>query len=322
MSNLLVIGGTGFFGKSILRAFREGGLDQWGVKRVLIMARHANRLRDVASELISESVELISADIAKLDDLPFADYVIHAAASTDARNYLNSPEVERQNIQAATLNYSRIAKTAHRKSKIVYTSSGAVYGAQPENLFHITEEFPLQSLETLAESKRDYAMAKRESELIIKTLGESGLSVSIARCFAFVGPFLPRNQHFAIGNFIEDGINGRNIMVRAKSPVFRSYLYSDDLVRWLMAMAESANPTVPIYNVGSDQGYSMREVAEAVGSFFGLEVQASDASTSTVDRYVPSIAKAKQELGLSVRLGLSEAIAATVEVIKQREHVN
>lgn len=319
---MLIIGGTGFFGKSILSAYRQGILDEWSIDRVLIMARHADRLVREAPELVSSDLDLISADIGVTDFLPKADYVIHAAASTDARDYLQRPEAERLNIQAATSNYSRLAIEHHRKAKIVYASSGAVYGVQPSALANIPEHYPLESLDGIAQHKRDYAMAKRDSEEIMRQLGTSGLSVSIARCFAFVGPFLSRNRHFAIGNFIEDGINGRNIIVRAESPVFRSYLHSDDLVRWLMAMAESANPTVPFYNVGSDQGHSMRQVAEAVGSFFGLEVQASDASMGTVDRYVPSIEKAKQELGLSVRLSLAEAIAQTVEVIKQREHVN
>ena len=322
MSTLLVIGGTGFFGKSILSAYRQGVLKEWSIDRLIIMARHTGRLVSEVPELVTAELELISADIGVTDFLPDADIIIHAAASTDARNYLQQPNAERLNIQAATVNFSRLARLSQHKAKIVYVSSGAVYGVQPSGLANISELHPLESLEGIAEHKRDYATAKRDSEEIMRRLGEYGAAVSIARCFAFVGPFLPRDQHFAIGNFIEDGLNGRSIRVRAKNPVFRSYLHSLDLVRWLMTMAETANPNVPIYNVGSDQGYNLIDVAEMVGSFFDVEVQADEASAGVVDRYVPSVERAKRELGLSVRLGLHEAIASTVEAIKQRERLN
>lgn len=71
--------------------------------------------------------------------MPNADYVIHAAASTDVRNYITQPETEKKNIQAGTYHYCELAKKFHLKSKIVYTSSGAVYGTQPSNIPQINE---------------------------------------------------------------------------------------------------------------------------------------------------------------------------------------
>jgi nucleoside-diphosphate-sugar epimerase len=317
MSTLLVIGGTGFFGKSILDSFKRGGLEKWGIERVIAMSRNAESLRKEAPQLISSWVELYSADITTTTTLPAADIVIHAAASTDASKYLSHPLEEQQNIQAGTYNYCKLAKTFHAGSKILYVSSGAVYGKQPEGMTHIPEEYEANDLSELPEGKRDYAIAKRDAEKAIINLGQQGLSVSIARCFAFVGPWLPRNQHFAIGNFIEDGLQGRPITVKATKKVYRSYMHADDLVEWLMTIALHANPECPIYNVGSDQAVLMSDLANIVAKEFNTEVKLPEIFDSNIDRYIPSIDKAKHELGVTLRYDLMSAICRTIRQSKQ-----
>jgi len=317
MSTLLVIGGTGFFGKSILDSFRRGALEKWGVERVIAMSRNAERLRKEAPQLISSSVELYSADIATSTTLPAADIVIHAATSTDTAKYISRlSEVKEHNL-AGMENFCDLAKTVHTKSKILYVSSGAVYGKQPISLSHISEEYIADDLSELPEGKREYAAAKCYAEDAIKNLGKSGLSVSIARCFAFVGPWLPRNQHYAVGNFIEDGLTGRPISVQARKKVYRSYMYPDDLVEWLMAIAADANALCPVYNVGSNQAVEIRTLAEIVAGEFNVDVQLPEITDSTIDRYIPSIDKAFHELGLTLHYDLISAIQQTIRSCKE-----
>lgn len=308
MSTLLLIGGTGFFGKSFLDSFQRGQLDEWGINRIIAMSRNAERLRDEAPELLDERVELLNADIGATEWLPSADYVIHAAASTDARNYLAQPEAERQNIQAGVYNYCHLAPKYHSNSKIVYVSSGAVYGSQPPDIEFIDESYEVKDASDIPEGKRDYAIAKRDAEAALKCLAAEGLSVSIARCFAFVGRWLPRDQHFAIGNFIEDGLQGRPIEVKATYPVYRSYMYADDLVRWLMVMAVTASSACEIYNVGSDQAVNVRDLAACVAEVFGSIVNKPACAEEKIDRYIPSIEKARSKLGLYVEVNLKNAI--------------
>lgn len=315
MSTLLIIGGTGFFGKSILDSFKRGRLEKWGIERVIAMSRNAESLRKEAPQLISTGVELYSADITTTATLPAADIVIHAAASTDAARYLSRPLEEQQNIQAGTYNYCNLAKTFHANSKILYVSSGAVYGKQPEGMTHIPEEYAASDLSELPDGKRDYAIAKRDAEDAVKSLGQQGLSVSITRCFAFVGPWLPRNQHFAIGNFIEDGLQGKPITVKARKEVYRSYMYFDDLVEWLMTIALHASPECPVYNVGSDQAVLMGDLARLVANEFGVDARIPEITDADVDRYIPSINKVKRELGLTLRYDLSSAVRFTVRDI-------
>lgn len=321
MASLLIIGGSGFFGKSILDAYRRGLLNFWGIDSIGVLARNAHRLSEQFPELIDDSIRLIDSDIATCHELPVADYVIHAAASTDAANYLLRPEAEKNNIQAGTYNYCELAKKFHRNSHIVYCSSGAVYGQQPADLEYLTEEFHGGDVNEMPPVKRDYAAAKRDGEKAIQLLGRDGLNTSIARCFAFVGKYLPRDQHFAIGNFIQDGLDGSPILVKADQFVYRSYMHSDELVEWLMTILSSASINCPIFNVGSDEEIQIDNLASQIGNRFGVDVVICNERKSGVDRYIPSITKARMLLNLKCKWSLSEAIEKTIVAI-QNEKTN
>jgi nucleoside-diphosphate-sugar epimerase len=293
MASVLVIGGSGFFGKSIADAYARGLLAPWGIDRLLLAARAATALAKSHPELVVRGVELIDLDITQTAQLPWADYVIHAAASTDARKYLTMPDAEKINLLAATANFCRLAPRDLQGSRLVYTSSGAVYGVQAPQQMLLLEDTPLNSsLAALAENKRDYAAAKRDSEAMIVALGHTGMAVSIARCFAFVGAYLPRDQHFAIGNFLGQALHQETIVVNAKSPVVRSYLYADDLARWLMHLAVRATPLCPIWNVGSPEAITVQDLATTIAARFGVAVNAPSQTPSPIDRYVPSVARA------------------------------
>jgi nucleoside-diphosphate-sugar epimerase len=315
MKTLLVIGGTGFFGKSILDAFGRGLLTPWNVKHVIVISRHADALLKTAPQLVNKNVTLLSADITTTNSLPFADYVIHAAASTDVRNYTMQPEQERLNILAGTYHYCELAKQFHAKSKIVYVSSGAVYGKQPPELEKISEDYQFLDAEDIPEGKRDYARAKRDAELAVIKLGADGFHVSIARCFAFVGRWLPRDQHFAIGNFMRDTLEGGPIVVQAKHKVYRSYMYADDLVEWLMTIANNASKKCPTYNVGSDEAILLDDLANKLAQFYNIKAEAHLAIEGKVDRYIPSIEKAKTELSLRLKHDLMASTCKAINAL-------
>lgn len=312
MKKLLVIGGSGFFGKSILDAFARGLLSPWNISKVIVMSRNAQQLLEVAPKLITRKVELYSSDISTAIRLPKADYIVHAATSTDIRDYISNPELERKKIQAGVDNFCYLVRKTHKNSKIVYVSSGAVYGVQPSGLEKISEEFTLESLEGMDSGKFDYAIAKQHAEIKIKALGAAGCAVSIARCFAFIGPWLPRDQHFAIGNFIEDVLNNRPIIVKATHEVVRSYMYTDDLVEWLMAIADVANAQCPTFNVGSDESILLGDLAHRLSDQYEVEVKVSPIKEAKVDRYVPSVDKARNELGVFLKYDLSSAVNKTI----------
>ena len=251
-----------------------------------------SNIDSISGEVFNRVVELLDADICSCTSLPFAEYVIHAAASTDARDYLSRPQIERENIQKGVSNFCDLAKTYLRKSKILYVSSGAVYGQQPKDAVFLKEDAPLLPIESLPLNKQDYAAAKRDGESLIRQLGADGFNVIIARCFTFVGKYLPRDQHFAIGNFIDDGLNKRSIRIKAKKLVYRSYMYADDLTIWLMTLANIANHSCDIFNVGSDERISIHELAVKVANHFGREAFIPIFNSVEEDSYIPSIQRA------------------------------
>lgn len=291
---LLIIGGSGFFGKSILDLFRRGGLDTYRIEEITILARRTSEFATNYPELVNEKIQLINADISACNTLPVADIVIHAASSTDARNYLVNGLRERNNIESAAVNYCGLAMNYHKNAKIVYCSSGAVYGHQPENIEKMAEDFEFQEETQLVEHKRDYALGKRIAENEIIKLGSFGLNVSIARCFAFHGKYLPRDQHFAYGNFIGAAERGETIEVKANHRVVRSYMHADDLVDSLIKIALQSSPECPIFNVGSDEAIEIRDLANQIGQQYNVPVNIAPITSDKIDRYVPNTDKLKK----------------------------
>lgn len=311
--SLLIIGGTGFFGKSFLDAFRRGLLNPWRIGRVIAAARHPERLRDEHPELVGDAVELVRLDITQARALPQADYVIHAANTTDARRYASDPQAERSTILAAARAFAARASVDLPGARIVYTSSGAVYGQQPATLMRLDEDAPLAAATGLTPYKRDYAEAKREAEENMARLAGDGACVAIARCFAFVGVHLPRDQHFAVGNFLADGLAGRAVTVSAQRSVIRSYMHADDMVRWLMTIADRAGSDCPVFNVGSDEAVEIADLAGRVARLYNVPVEMAERKDDQPDRYVPSIDRAAVELGLTLQFNLDSALTAIAD---------
>jgi nucleoside-diphosphate-sugar epimerase len=291
LTKLLIIGGTGFFGKSILDSFQRNLLSYYGIDRIVVGARNIESFQINFPELIDYRITLIKMDISSIQKLPDADIVIHAAASTDASDYRINPNGEKRNIEQSTTNYCQLAQRYHRASKIVYCSSGAVYGQQPEDLEKMDEDFQPQDVSNLIEYKRDYALGKRNAENEIIKLGSLGLNVSIARCFAFHGKYLPRDQHFAYGNFIGAAERGDAIEVKANHRVVRSYMHADGLVDSLMKIALQSSPQCPVFNVGSDEAIEIRDLANQIGQEYNVPVNITPVTSDKVDRYVPNTEK-------------------------------
>ena len=292
--SLLIIGGTGFFGKSILDSFKRGLLSEFNISKIIILARNIDKFKLEFPELNIDGVELIKGDISNFKSLPVVDFVIHAATSTNMNDYSHIyKNAGKNNIEKAVSNFCNLATSYHSKSKILFCSSGAVYGKQPLNIEKIDENFPLQeNLSNLSVEKKNYCLGKRYAEGEIIKLGILGLDVSIARCFAFYGKYLPKDQHYAYGNFIANAEKGENITVKTNGIVYRSYMFADDLVISLMKILLVSSPLCPIYNVGSDDSKKLHEIAEEIAIKFGVKCQHNIKSDSIeIDRYVPDVSK-------------------------------
>jgi dTDP-glucose 4,6-dehydratase len=201
-----------------------------------------------------------------------------------------------------------------RTRKLLVTSSGAVYGSQPANLSRLSEDYsgapdPLQISAAGAE-------AKRAAEALCALYADDCLEPTIARCFAFVGPYMPLDGHLAAGNFVRDGLSGGPVRVRGDGTPVRSYMYASDLAVWLWTILLRGAALKP-YNVGSEVETTIGELAHAVARRFSpprsVEIVRDRSEPRDRARYVPSTARARSELGLKVTIALDEALARTVE---------
>jgi len=292
--SLLVIGGTGFFGKSIVHSFQRGLLTPYGIDRILVGARNIAKFQNDFPELIDNRIELVKMDVSVESEMPYADIVIHAATNTTFTSNKKIPNGEKINIEQSISNYCKCAQRDHKNAKIIYCSSGAVYGQQPEEIEKMDEEFPFQDVSNLIDYKRNYALGKRFAEKEIIKLGSFGLNVSIARCFAFHGKYLPRDEHFAYGNFIGSASRGDVIEVKANHRVIRSYMNADDLVDSLMKVALQSNTKCPIFNVGSDEAIEIRDLANQIADEYNVAVKIAPITENKIDRYVPNTYKLRR----------------------------
>jgi dTDP-glucose 4,6-dehydratase len=187
--------------------------------------------------------------------------------------------------------------------KMLYLSSGAVYGRQPSALGPIEEDREVNRPETPA----DYASAKRAAERLCLSAG-----ATIARGFAFLGPGLPLHGRFAAGNFIGNLLGGEPIRVTGDGTAVRSYLYTADLGSWLWTLLFQGSRAT-IYNVGSDFPICIADLARKISDYSTCSLPVTIERGPGASWYVPSIEKANRDLGLRVQTGLDEAIRRTIE---------
>ena len=300
MKRIFITGGTGFFGKSMLDYRLRHPEWPWAKAEWVILSRSPESFKAANSALANQpGVSLVAGDVR---DFTFTighfDAIVHAA--TSAVTTLSDDEMTSV-IVDGTKHVVEFAKVAGCRN-VLFTSSGAVYGTR---ISPASEEDDCRPVTT-------YGKGKLEAERI---LTESGLDVKIARCFAFVGLHLNRGIHYAIGNFIQDCLDGKPIVINGDGTPLRSYLYADDLVEWLFAILERGENGRP-YNVGSDRAVSIRELAETVRRVLGSDseiiVKGTPEPGARTSAYLPSIARAREELGLEVKVSLEEAIRLSV----------
>ena len=318
-NSLLLFGGTGFIGQSILKYFLKNNSLKKKINKIIIVSRYQLKINKFYRKLKNNyNIIKINSDILKLKKLPYADYVIYAAI---LKNY--------QKDYKAFSNYLSLAKKYHSKSKILYISSGAIYGVQTkikgfkENYLRFNKKIKFNNklkYKQYKQYKQEYSSIKLKNENLLQEFGKKyRTKVSIARCFSFSGEYLPLNSQYALGNFIKNILNKQDIKVKSNYRVMRSYMYSDDLVKWLLKIINNCTINCPIYNVGSDDPISIHELASILSKKYDLNVDFKDKILNKKnDIYIPNIQKAKKELNLTNNFNSLDAIFKTIDILKNK----
>jgi dTDP-glucose 4,6-dehydratase len=312
--HLFITGGTGFFGCWLLESFCF-------INRELCLNAHATILTRNPEAFVQKcphiaadcAITLHHGDVRRFS-FPEGEYpyLIHAATEASTTRAADVPLEMFSTITGGTERTLDFAST-HGTTKFLLTSSGAVYGKQPPGMSHVPEDY--SGAPDPLDSASAYAEGKRAAELLCALHGKrNDFGCKIARCWAFSGPHLPLDQHFAIGNFIGDVLAGRPIEIKGDGTPRRSYLYAADLTVWLWTILFRAPALLPI-NVGSANDVSILELAQTVARCLNpsTEIRVSQKAVTSVapSRYVPSVDRARELLGLCETIDLAEGIRRT-----------
>ncbi len=312
---LFITGGTGFFGCWLLESFLHANQKQDLKARASVLTRRPDAIKQTLPHLFADSaITLLEGDVRNFEFPPgYYSHIIHAATDASAKLNSENPLLMLDIIIEGTRHTLDFAQTCGAK-KFLLTSSGAVYGKQPPEMTHIPEDY--NGAPDPLDPKSAYGQGKRLAEHLCSLYANSSLEIKIARGFAFVGPYLPLDIHFAIGNFIRDVLSGGPIIIKGDGTPYRSYIYAADMAIWLWTIllrGESLRP----YNVGSDNDMPLEQVARLVSEQFkpapGVKILGERVPGKPPERYVPSITRARHELDLEAWIPVEEGFTRTIQ---------
>ena len=312
--HVLLTGGTGFVGRWLLSAFVHAEHAHGLNARIDVLTRDPRAFAAACPELAaSGAVTLVTGDVRTADLAATAyTHVIHGATPSSAGVNGDRPRETLDVIQTGTNHMLDLAARGGA-ARFLLLSSGAVY-EPPAPADGFDESSPLGA--PWPRERSAYHAGKRTAEDLAWNAAEDGLEVTVARLFAFVGPFLPLDRHFAIGNFIGDALSGRTIRVKGDGSPVRSYLYAADMAVWLWTMLLDPAAAGAAFNVGSERPVTIAETARLVAAesetAVGVTILNEGSPSGAGRRYLPSTARARAKLGLEPTIDLSEAIRRTV----------
>lgn len=307
---LFFTGATGFFGIWMLGTWAEANRRYNLGMHVTALSRDPTAFaRKIPSLGEGEPITWVTGspltftaqDLAKTwGRTPAFDAVVHLATESDLQA---APEAATAVIVNSTRAALAVAADTGAK-RFLFTSSGVV--------------------QTSSSRYGVGAAAKRRAEELCEAFAaRHQADVTIARCYSFLGPWLPLDGKFAAGNFIRDALEGRDIVIQGDGTPVRSYLYAADLAIWLWRMVATSEGTgLRTYDVGAETPVSIAElanaVAEAAGSSLRVQIRDSMPKTGAEDRYVPSTVAAREAFGVREWISLPNALRRTLAWEQER----
>ena len=289
MKKIIIIGSSGFIGKSIRDYIQKKKIN---ISRVITYSRTEKK------------------NILDVKRLPNADYIIYCINSKkikQSKNYIN--------------HFKKLLDRYSKKTKILFLSSGAVYG---KNLTEkkSSEKFKINKIliNKFDNYKKNYAKEKIYLEKEFLKLSKKGFKVSIARCFTFVGKFIPKKSRFLIGNLIQNIIDKKDLFVKSRLKVIRSFMHTDDLVKCIFLIMNKTKNKCEIYNVGSDDQIDINLLIKKLSSKYKTKQKKTyNFNLKKTDYYVPNINKIKKDLNWKNKYKSFDAIVKTLEDLNYME---
>ena len=287
---ILIYGATGFIGtwitSSMLFADRLFGLNLQ-IKIVTRNAKAAERI--FGKELSRHHVYQHDLSISEPNERITADLIFHGATpSRSATGSNNARGLLAATINAAT-HAAKVRSRSIDKPHVIHLNSGAIYGEQ-------TTQLRSESDSPIKRGLNPYVESKLGADAILLEAEMKGLiDFQSPRLFAFGGPLLPLHEHFAIGNFLSNGLNNQEIEVKGNPMTTRSYMYPADLAKVLFTLP-SVKSKDPI-NIGSNLPVTMQELALLISGLTSNKGVYYSNPESPVNHYAPSTTNLEKAIG-------------------------
>lgn len=307
---IFLTGATGFIGKSLLETLLWLNKSKNLNLKILSISRNPPIFFESYPHFLQHSeFNLYAGDVRDdFSDLEMGsiDLTIHAA--TDVVQKIHPFDLMKTCIDgtANVINFSKIRGC----QKFLLLSSGAVYGKQPFGIESLSESY-IGGVD-LASPKSAYSLGKQASEWMLQQFKDDGMEIKVARCFAFVGPYLQLDQHFAIGNFIKSALLGKDIDIFGDGTPLRTYLYSSDLCHQLLRILLVAK-SGSVLNVGGAELVSIGNLANIVCEELNptIKINIHQRPVGLQEKYVPDLTKIRTELNVEQSVDLRLAIKKT-----------
>jgi dTDP-glucose 4,6-dehydratase len=310
-SQISVLGGSGFIGTWLV-SFLDFANDALNLNIEIIVPTRDEMLAKRKLLIPQNSiVKLLNVDYCETSQVNYQDSKFLIIGATPTNKFTGSYDDSK--IKLATKNsvssVIKFAQTVDWTPNVINLSSGAVYGEQ------VNAHQPEKDIELNSLRLNEYSLSKINAESELQKSNSRGeVNCSNPRLFAFFGPHLPLDAHFAIGNFLNDCLNGNNISVNGNPQTTRSYLYPTDLVIWSIKLL--VKPTNLPLNFGSDKSMTMKEIANNLSVIFDNKDIEYKNPNSQISHYVPSIENTKKYLGVSQSVSFSEGIERWIKWLK------
>ena len=236
------------------------------------------------------------------------DFVYHLAALASPIDYLRMPLHSLKVGSHGTHHSLGLAK--HKRARFVLASTSEVYGdpqVHPQSEDYWGHVNPIGPRGVYDEAKR-YAEA-----LTMAYHRQQGVDTAIVRIFNTYGPRMRPHDGRAIPTFLRQALQDRPITVFGDGSQTRSFCYVDDLVRGIIALAESGEHD-PV-NIGNPDEFTLLELAETVIDVTGSRSEIIYEALPTDDPKVrqPDIARARELLGWEPKVSLREGLERTID---------
>ncbi len=309
-SEVLVTGGTGFFGKWLVEivTYLNDKLS-FNIKLYLIARHNSPYINEIIAN--RDDIVFIKSDVRNLREIPSTiEYIIHGAATPDNSIHMSNPIEVMDTISQGTKQVLDLALGLDNVKKILNISSGQVYGTLNSNMISETNigMVDTNSINSI------YPEAKRYSEtLSIAYKSLYKLPVVQVRPFSFVGPHIGLEKPWAINNFIKDAIKFKKIKILGNGKPIRSYMYPTDMAWWLLNMLVDSKNGV-VYNLGSPKGISLEDLALKIKAKIGVDVKIEILNMNEDNSvFVPDESLVKNRLDLDIKVDIDEALDKTID---------